>query len=169
MLIAAACTTPHADDLASSTPPAPDELAYSLTLPAALTSPSVARAAARRMLAAHGLQGAADATLQAVGELTACACRFTAAEAVYLSLRYRDGTIRITLHDSHPRHTSRHLAAACDRARGAVLGLLDCVVEECDGDWGFGEAREPGGDGGTRMWAVLPCAGARRYGGERLP
>lgn len=160
-MLNAACMTHH-DDLTSSAPPMPDALAYSLTLPATLTSPSVARAAAGRILEAHGLQGAADATLQAVGELTACACRFTTAETVYLSLRYRVGTIRVTLHDSHPRHASRHLAEACEGQRRALLGLLECLVEECDGDWGFGEAWEPGG--GTRMWVVLPCVGAVSYG-----
>nr|WP_308050588.1 hypothetical protein [Streptomyces sp. TRM72054] len=65
------------------------------------------------------------------------------------------------LYDSYPRHTHPRLAAACEARRRAALRVLACVVRACEGDWGFGEAREPGG--GTRMWAVLPYAGARAY------
>lgn len=82
---------------------------------------------------------------------------------MYLSLRYRDGTLRVVLYDGHPRHTHPRLAAACDTRRRATLRVLGCVVRACAGDWGFGDAREPGG--GTRMWAVLPRAGASRYTG----
>nr|WP_234371964.1 MULTISPECIES: hypothetical protein [unclassified Streptomyces] len=81
---------------------------------------------------------------------------------VYLSLRYRDDALRISLYDGHPRHAHRRLAAACDGRRRSVLLLLACVMHACDGDWGFGESPEPGG--GTRLWAVLPHAGARAYG-----
>ncbi|MDQ1016592.1 hypothetical protein QFZ43_003141 [Streptomyces afghaniensis] len=65
------------------------------------------------------------------------------------------------LYDGHPRHTNPRLAAACDTRRRAALRVLACVVRACGGDWGFGDAREPGG--GTRMWASLPHQGARAY------
>ncbi|GAB2818945.1 hypothetical protein GCM10027073_57800 [Streptomyces chlorus] len=58
---------------------------------------------------------------------------------------------------AHPR-----LVTACETRRRAALRFLSCVCRACDGTWGFGEAREP--DGGTRMWATLPSAGARSYG-----
>ncbi|WP_406173052.1 ATP-binding protein [Streptomyces sp. NBC_00996] len=149
------------------TPPAPETLAYSLTLPASCTTPRIARAATRTILRAHGLSDIADAAVQTVSELAACACQFAPTAEVYVSLRYRDGALRVILYDSHPRHTNPRLAAACDTRRRAALRVLACVVRECDGDWGFGEAREPGG--GTRMWAVLPRGGARAYGESDHP
>lgn len=159
-------TAPHCP-LATTYPayptrPTPETLAYSLTLPAALASPALARAATRAILAAHGLADMLDATLQAVGELTATAARFTQSPNFYLSLRYRADVFKAIVYDSHPRHTQPNLAAACDTRRRASLRLLACLCRACDGDWGFGESREPGG--GTRMWATLPRAGAAAYG-----
>ncbi|MBA4861163.1 ATP-binding protein [Streptomyces sp. PSKA54] len=142
-------------------PPTPEALAYSLTLPAAPASPAVARAAARTILRTHGLQDVTDAAVQVVGELAASACRFTPTAEVYVSLRYREGALRVIVYDGHPRHTHPRLAAACEARRRADLRVLACVVRACGGDWGFGEAREP--TGGTRMWAVLPRQGARAY------
>ncbi|MGW3496974.1 ATP-binding protein [Streptomyces sp. NPDC001020] len=144
------------------TPPQPETLAYSLTLPAAPTSAAIARAAARTVLSLHGLGDMTDAAVHVASELTACACRFTTADDVYISLRYRDGALRVILYDSHPRHTHPRLSAACDARRRADLRVLACVVRACHGDWGFGAAHEPGG--GTRMWAVLPRQGAGAYG-----
>ncbi|GGY01595.1 hypothetical protein [Streptomyces djakartensis] len=63
--------------------------------------------------------------------------------------------------DGHQRHTNPRLAAACDTRRRAAPPVLACVVRACGGDWGIGDAREPGG--GTRMRAVLPRHGARTY------
>ncbi|WP_328438779.1 ATP-binding protein [Streptomyces sp. NBC_00444] len=156
-------TCPNPTDLPPS-PPTPEALTYSFTLPAAPKSPAIARAATRTILQAHGLEDVAEAAVQAVSELAACACRFTTAAEVYVSLRYREDALRVILYDAHPRHTNPRLSAACDARRRASLRLLACVVRTCDGDWGFGEAREP--TGGTRMWAVLPRQGARLYLGD---
>jgi hypothetical protein len=156
------CPVPTPVDL-PPTPPTPETLAYSLTLPAALHSPAIARTATRTILQAHGLEDVAEAAVQAVSELASCACRFTPAAEVYVSLRYRDGALRVILYDGHPRHTQPRLAAACEARRRAALRVLACVVRACDGDWGFGDAREP--CGGTRMWAVLPRKGAGVYSG----
>ncbi|MER5429824.1 ATP-binding protein [Streptomyces sp. NPDC002588] len=147
---------------ADFTPPFPETLSYSLTLPAALASPSLARAATREALKLHGLHDMLDPALQAVGELTAVAAQFTESPDFYLSLRYRADTLRVIAYDSHPRHTQPNLAAACDTRRRAALRILACVCRSCEGDWGFGESREPGG--GTRMWATLPRASATAYG-----
>lgn len=159
---ASATSCPLSTDVVPTTPPRPETLAYSLTLPAAPTSAAIARAAARAVLRLHGLHDVTDAAVQAVSELTACACRFTSADDVYVSFRYREGALRVILYDSHPRHTHPRLSAACDARRRAALRVLACVVRACRGDWGFDAAREPGG--GTRMWAVLPRHGARAYG-----
>ncbi|GAB2866964.1 hypothetical protein GCM10027074_38010 [Streptomyces deserti] len=149
-----------------STPPTPETLSYSLTLPAAPHTPSIARAATRTALRVHGLEDVTDAAVQVVSELASCACRVSPAGEVYVSLRYRDGALRVILYDGHPRHTHPRLASACDARRRAALRVLACVVKACGGDWGFGDAREPGG--GTRMWAVLPREGARAYLGGQL-
>ncbi|MEU7421021.1 ATP-binding protein [Streptomyces antibioticus] len=144
------------------TPPIPETLSYSLTLPASLASPGRARAVAREVLGAHGLSDMLDPALQVVGELTAVAAQFTQSPDFYLSLRYRNSTLRVIAYDSHPRHTQPNLAAACDTRRRAALRVLACVCRACEGDWGFGAAREPGG--GTRAWASLPRATAAAYG-----
>ncbi|MFI2184931.1 hypothetical protein [Streptomyces sioyaensis] len=102
------------------------------------------------------------AATQVIGELSASACLFTPSDSVYLSLRYRDDALRISLYDGHPRPTHRRLAAACDGRRRSLLLLLACVMHACDGEWGFGWSPEPGD--GTRLWAVLPREGARAYG-----
>lgn len=137
--------------------PPPDALTYSFTLAAGPAGPRIARVAARAVLRGHGLEDMADAVVQVVGELTACACRFTPGDEVYVSLRYREGALRVVLYDGHRRHEHPRLAAACDARRRAALRVLGCVVRECGGEWGFG--------GGTRMWAVVPRRGARGYAG----
>ncbi|WP_369233189.1 ATP-binding protein [Streptomyces sp. R21] len=147
-------------------PPSPDTLAYSLTLPAGPVSSRIARAATRVALQAHGLEDMADAAVQVVAELVACACRFTPDAEVYVSLRYWDGALRVILYDGHPRHAHPRLAAVCDARRRGALRVLGCVVRVCGGDWGFGDAREPGG--GTRMWAVLPREGVGAYVAEGI-
>ncbi|MEU7643439.1 ATP-binding protein [Streptomyces huasconensis] len=144
------------------TAPTPNTLAYSLTLPSALTSPAIARALTRAALTAHGLAALVDPATQVVGELTGAACMFSATPEMYLSLRFREGDLRVIAYDSHPRHTHPRLAAACDARRRTALRLLACVARACEGDWGFGEAREPGG--GTRMWATVPYGGGAAYG-----
>ncbi|MEL3948065.1 MULTISPECIES: ATP-binding protein [Streptomyces] len=143
-------------------PPAPDDLTYSLTLPASATSPAIARRAVAAILQAHGLPGLTEAAVLVTAEMAACAYRFTPAEEVSLRLRHRDGALRVIVYDGHPRHANARLAEICDERRGAALNLMACVVRACAGDWGFGEAREPGA--GTRMWAVVPGEGARAYG-----
>ncbi|NEA62515.1 ATP-binding protein [Streptomyces sp. SID12488] len=149
---------------ADPTRPTPETLRYSLTLPAALASPAMASAAATAFLRAHDLADMLDPALQAVSELTATACQFTESMDFYLALRYRAATLRVIVYDSHPRHTQPNLAAACDTRRRASLRVLACVCRACEGDWGFGASREPGG--GTRMWATLPRETAAKYGQE---
>ncbi|AZP20506.1 ATP-binding protein [Streptomyces aquilus] len=160
-LTVSAC--PVSTDEHEAAPPCPDGLAYSLTLPAQPMSSRVARAATRVALQAHGLGDMTEAVVQVVGELAACAYRFTPDDDAYLSLRFRDGALRVILYDGHPRHSHPRVVAACDARRRAALRVLGCVVRACEGEWGFGEAREPGG--GTRMWAVVPWGGARGYAG----
>ncbi|GGZ76935.1 ATP-binding protein [Streptomyces echinoruber] len=154
---------PLSTDERPAPPPSPDTLAYSFTLPAGPVSPRIARTTTRAVLQTHGLADMTDAAVQIVSELTACACRFAPDDEVYVSLRYRDGALRVIIYDGHARHVHPRLAATCDARRRAALRVLGCMVRACEGEWGFGEAREPGG--GTRMWAVVPWRGARGYAG----
>ncbi|MBP2049284.1 hypothetical protein J2Z21_002215 [Streptomyces griseochromogenes] len=121
------CWVPTLED-APPTPPTPEGLTYSLTLPAAPQSPPIARAATRTILLAHDLEDVSEPAVQVAGELTCCACRFTPAADVYMSLRYRDGALRVILYDGHPRHTHARLATACDSRRRDTLGVLAGVV-----------------------------------------
>lgn len=102
--------------------------------------------------------------MHVVNELATCACRFAPDAEVYVSLRYRDGALRVILCDGHPRHAHPRLATACDTRRRAALRVLACVVRAREGDWGFDAAHEPAG--GTRMWAVLPRATTTAYLGS---
>ncbi|GHJ35362.1 ATP-binding protein [Streptomyces sp. TS71-3] len=147
---------------AASAPPDADLLSYSLTLPAGPASAGIARRAAQSALRVHGLHDMRDATVHVVGELVAYVWQFTPSTEVYVSLRYRDGALRVTAYDGHPRHTHPRVAAACEARRRAALRLMGCVVRACAGEWGFAEAREPGG--GTRTWAVLPRGSAAAFG-----
>ncbi|WP_234045801.1 ATP-binding protein [Streptomyces adelaidensis] len=144
-------------------PPHPDDLAYRFTMPVGPLSPRIARASTRVVLEAYGMRDMVDAAVQVVGELVACAWQFTPDEEAYVSLRYREGELEIVLYDGHRRHGHPKLVAACDARRRGALRVLGCVVRACRGEWGFGEAREPGG--GTRMWVVLPRWSARGYSG----
>ncbi len=150
------------EEAAALAPASPDTLTYSLTLPSALSTPSVARAATRHILTAHHLPELADAAVQTVSELTAIGCQLGgAAPTVYLSLRYRSGALRVIVYDGEPRPTNPRLAAAVDARRRTALRLLARVVKACAGTWGCDESPEPGG--GTRTWAVLPHATTAAY------
>ncbi|MFJ1974424.1 ATP-binding protein [Streptomyces sp. NPDC087903] len=152
-------TSATADAL--SAPTRPESLSCSFTLPATPRSPGIARAATRMVLRAHDLAEVTDAVVQVVGELAACACLFSPRTELYVSLRYRYDALRVTLYDGHPPHTDARLGAICVLSRRVSLRVLDGVVRDCRGDWGIGGDREP--CGGTRMWAVLPRAGACGY------
>ncbi|WP_370665956.1 ATP-binding protein [Streptomyces sp. IBSBF 2507] len=162
---AAVTLCPISSDTLPATEPTPDTLAYSLTLPVAPASAMMVRTATRTVLDLHGLGDVREAVVQRVSELTACAFRFSAAADIYVSLLHRDGTVRVIVYDGHPRHTHPRLSAAWDAQRKSALRVLKAVVRSCGGTWGADAARHPGG--GTRMWAVLPIAGARAYGRKR--
>ncbi|MFI6939619.1 ATP-binding protein [Streptomyces sp. NPDC050418] len=151
---------PASRTAAAPSPPLP-ALSYSLTLPAALSTPSIARHATARILRTHHLPELADAAVQTVSELASTACQLTSAPQIYLSLRYRSAALRVVVYDSEPRPAHARLVAALDTRRRMSLRLLARVVKSCAGTWGCDESPEPGG--GTRMWAVLPYATTSRY------
>ncbi|MEU9146152.1 ATP-binding protein [Streptomyces sp. NPDC048349] len=142
-------------------PPALDALTCSLTVPGAPYSAQIARAAVRSVLHAYRLDPLAPAAVQVTGELVAAAWSLDPGRALYLSVRYRDDSLRLTVYDGHPPHAHPRLAAHCEARRRAALRLMGAVVRDCGGAWGFGDSREPGG--GTRTWASLPRLGAADY------
>ncbi|MFD9408915.1 ATP-binding protein [Streptomyces sp. NPDC059989] len=142
-------------------PPALDTLTCSLTMPGEPLSAQIARAAVRSVLHAYRLDPLAPAATQVTGELVAAAWHLDPGRSLYLSVRYRDDALRLTVYDGHAAHARPRLAAHCEARRRAALRLASAVVRECGGAWGFGESREPGG--GTRTWASLPRRGAAGY------
>ncbi|MFJ7155896.1 ATP-binding protein [Streptomyces sp. NPDC101118] len=143
------------------TAPPPDALACSLTLPGEAHSARIARGTVRLALLTHRLDGLVPAAEQVTGEMVAAAWRLNPGRDLYLSLRWRDDALRLTVYDGHAPHEHPRLAAACEARRRSALRLLSVVVRECRGQWGFGESREPGG--GTRTWATLPTTPTHTY------
>ncbi|MFE2306164.1 ATP-binding protein [Streptomyces sp. NPDC059411] len=141
--------------------PAADGLACSLTVPGEPYSSQIARSAVRSVLHAHRLDPVAPAAEQVAGELIAASWYLDPGRSLYLALRHRDDSLRLTVFDGHATHSHPRLAAHCEARRRAALRVMAAVVRECGGAWGFGESREPGG--GTRTWASLPLAGAAGY------
>jgi hypothetical protein len=140
--------------------PQPGNLACSLTLPTLAATPAIAHEVAETVLDIHGLGELIEPALLVVRELAAYACRFTAAGGeVYLNIRQRDDTLRLTVFDTHPRHTQPQLLARCDEQRRATLTLTPKVVNAHHGTWGFRAAQHP--SAGTRTWATLVNAPRR--------
>ncbi|MEU7600438.1 ATP-binding protein [Streptomyces sp. NPDC041003] len=146
---------------AAGEPPALDTLMCSLTIPGEPLSARIARGAVGSVLHAYRLDPLAPAAVQVAGELVAAAWHLDPGRSLYLSVRYRDDSLRLSVYDGHAPHAHPRLAAHCEARRRAALRLMGAVVRACDGAWGFGESREPGG--GTRTWASLPRSGAAAY------
>lgn len=142
-------------------PPSPDGLAYSLTVPGEPYGSQIARSTVRAVLHAHRLDRIVPAAVQVAGELFAASWYLDPGRSLYLSLRHREGALRLTVYDGHATHSHPRLAAHCEARRRAALRVMSAVIRDCGGAWGFGESREPGG--GTRTWASLPVAGAAGY------
>ncbi|MER7759144.1 ATP-binding protein [Streptomyces sp. NPDC097619] len=161
-LSALPCLTIPAGGTVPAGPPDPQNLFCSLTLPGAPHAARIARGAVTVALHTHGLAPLAAATVQATSELVAAAAKLSPGEDLYLSLRYRTGTVRLTAFDGQAARARTPLAEALDTRRRAALRFLACLVRECSGSWGFEPSREPGG--GTRTWVCLPHEGAADYG-----
>ncbi|MGW0362510.1 ATP-binding protein [Streptomyces sp. NPDC002990] len=139
---------------ASYAPPSPYALSYSLTLPGEPYSAAVARRTVASVLRTHHLDPLVPAAAQATAELMAAGWHSSPGTDLYLSVRYRDDSLRLIVYDAHGAHAHPRLAALCEARRRSNLRVLAAVVRDSRGEWGFGQAREPGG--GTRSWATLP-------------
>ncbi|MDX3054175.1 hypothetical protein PV394_03300, partial [Streptomyces sp. NE06-03E] len=105
-------------------------------------------------LSAHGLRSHAWPVTHVVTELIAVNAALTPGRDLYLSLRRRDGTLRLVLRDQHPRHPDPDTLALCEVRRRRALWLLAAVVDDWGGDWGLRAAQAP--DAGVTTWVVLP-------------
>ncbi|MBM7437341.1 ATP-binding protein [Streptomyces sp. HB132] len=114
----------------------------------------VGRHAVTAALSTYGLRSHGWPAALAVTELIAVNAALTPGRELYLSLRHRDGALRLVLWDQHPRHADPDTLALCDVRRRRALWLLAAVVDDWGGDWGTCEARSP--HQGTKSWAVLP-------------
>jgi hypothetical protein len=157
--------TSPATALRRPVPPRPEALAYSLTLPGEPHCAAIARTAVRSALEAHGLAPHADLAVLAATELIGSATKLTPGEDLYLSLRYRIGSLRLVLWDQHARHRDPDVLTLCEERRRRSLWLLAAVIHDCGGDWGAAEAHPP--HRGTKSWVVLPCAVIAPPGGVR--
>lgn len=142
-------------------PPVPDDLSCSLTLPGEPHSAQIARSAVRAALHAHGLDPLAPAAVQVTGELVGATWYLDPARSLYLSVRHREGALRLTVYDGHAPTRTPASPRTARRAGRSALRLMAAVVRECGGAWGIEGSREPGG--GTRTWAALPATGAVGY------
>ncbi|MFD3681824.1 ATP-binding protein [Streptomyces sp. NPDC058613] len=138
--------------------PSPHTLSYSLTLPGEPYSAAVARLTVASVLRTHRLDGLVPAAAQVTGELMAADWHSSPGDGLYLSLRYRDDSLRLIVYDAHGTHPHPRLAGLCEARRRGHLRVLAALVRDGEGEWGFGPAREPGG--GTRTWATLPYRAA---------
>ncbi|MEU5167108.1 MULTISPECIES: ATP-binding protein [Streptomyces] len=129
-------------------------LVLSLTLPGDPRSAAVGRHAVTAALSTYGLRSHTWPVALAVTELIAVNAALTPGRELYLSLRHRDGGLRLVLWDQHPRHADPDTLALCEVRRRRALWLLAVVVDDWGGDWGTCEAQPP--HQGTKSWAVLP-------------
>lgn len=99
----------------------PTGLAYSFTIPGEPRSAALACTHVHTALHAHALTLIEDPVLQIAGELGACAALFEPGQDLYLSVHWRDHTIRTTLWDPTPptattapcMSSAPHAASAC--------------------------------------------------------
>ncbi|MER6519045.1 ATP-binding protein [Streptomyces sp. NPDC001553] len=157
--MSATVTACHAEPAPTSyAPPSPSALSYSLTLPGEPYSAALARRTVASVLRTHRLDALVAAAAQVTGELMAAGWHSSPGDGLYLSVRYRDDSLRLIVYDAHAAHPHPPLAALCEARRRGHLRVLAALVRDCEGEWGFGPAREPGG--GTRTWATLPYRAA---------
>lgn len=129
-------------------------LVLSLTLPGDPRSASVGRRAVTAALPTCGFRSHAWPVAQVVGELIAVNAALTPGRDLYLSLRHRDGALRLVLWDQHAHHADPDTLALCGARRRRALWLLAAVIDDWGGEWGLAGAQPP--HTGVKSWAVLP-------------
>lgn len=119
---------------ASYAPPSPYALSYSLTLPGEPYSAAVARRTVASVLRTHHLDPLVPAAAQAAAELMAAGWHSSPGTDLYLSVRYRDDSLRLIVYDARrarpppPRRAMRgappHEPAGPRRSRPGLAGRV---------------------------------------------
>jgi hypothetical protein len=131
-----------------------DGLALSLTVPGEPRSARIVRTAMNAALHAHDLDPYGPVASLAATELISVASRLTCRADLYVSLRHRNGSLRLVVWDQHPPHEEEDAASLCFVRRRRALWLLAEVVEDWGGEWGVEEALPP--HRGVKSWVTLP-------------
>ncbi|MDF6019095.1 hypothetical protein [Streptomyces sp. JH34] len=114
------------------------------------------RELATAALPTYGFRSHAWPVTHAVTELIAVNAALTPGRDLYLSLRQRDGALRLVLWDQHPRHADPDALAGCELRRRRALWLLAAVVD----DWG-GSGGSPVPSHRTRVSDPGSCCRSR--------
>ncbi|NJQ00881.1 ATP-binding protein [Streptomyces zingiberis] len=128
----------------------PENWEYSLQLPHDPRGPRIARSTVRTVLAEHGLGDLADRAELLTSELATNAFRYSDGQ-VAVRLRWRDGTLRVSVWDTSPRCPAPVTAGPhSENGRGLLLLSL------CADDWGILDlAKRHPGVAGKVVWFTL--------------
>jgi anti-sigma regulatory factor (Ser/Thr protein kinase) len=85
-----------------------------------------------------------------ISELVTNAILHGLGSTVSLRLRHTDGQVRLEIDDHCPSAVPHPKQAGADEESGRGLWLVDALVEELGGKWGFTAD-------GTVAWCVFPC------------
>lgn len=91
-----------------------------------------------------------DSAEVVISELVTNAIVHGHGSTVGLRLRHTDGDVRLEINDHCPSAVPRPKQADADEESGRGLWLVDALVEELGGTWGFTAD-------GTVAWCVFPC------------
>ncbi|WP_269786540.1 ATP-binding protein [Streptomyces guryensis] len=91
-----------------------------------------------------------DSAEVVISELATNAVVHGHGSTVGLRLRHTDDHVRLEINDHCPSAVPRPKQAGADEESGRGLWLVDALVEELGGKWGFNAD-------GTVAWCVFPC------------
>ncbi|MFF4506597.1 ATP-binding protein [Streptomyces sp. NPDC001401] len=91
-----------------------------------------------------------DSVAVVISELATNAVLYGGGSTVGLRLRHATGQVRLEINDHCPSAVPCPKQAGADEESGRGLWLVDALVEELGGKWGFTAD-------GTVAWCVFPC------------
>jgi anti-sigma regulatory factor (Ser/Thr protein kinase) len=100
-----------------------------------------------------------DSAEVVISELVTNAIRHGHGDTVGLRIRHADGQVRLEINDHSPSAMPRTRQAGTDEEGGRGLWLVDALVDELGGGWGFT-------DDGTVAWCVFPVVSQPRCEGR---
>lgn len=91
-----------------------------------------------------------DSAAVVISELATNAVLYGGGSTVSLRLRHTDEHVRLEINDHSPSAVPCPKQADVDEENGRGLWLVDALIEELGGKWGFSAD-------GTVAWCVFPC------------